>query len=148
MLLTYGRSTWRPADQPTTRRSTWIWCLFNWGQKKYSQEFVFPSFWRTLGELFGVNSYKNPCFIMKRPNSFTKFLGRLRMNFAIGRLFRSPIKENHTRNPCGPACCGLDCGSPCGSPICAEQILPWPARKVTDSRWSGCVLLGREGVSF
>ena len=28
---------------------------------------------------------------MKRPNLFTKFLGRLRMNFAIGRLFRSPI---------------------------------------------------------
>ena len=27
---------------------------------------------------------------MKRPNLFTKFLGRLRMNFAIGRLFRSP----------------------------------------------------------
>ena len=24
----HGRSTWRPADQPTTRRSTWISCLF------------------------------------------------------------------------------------------------------------------------
>ena len=26
-----------------------------------------------------------------------------------------PFKENHTRNPCGSACCGLVCGSPCGS---------------------------------
>ena len=50
----HGRSTWRPADQPTTRRSTWTWCFF---------------------------------------------------------------KENHTRNPCGSACCGLVCGSPCGSPM-------------------------------
>ena len=24
----HGWSTWRPADQPTTRRSTWTWCLF------------------------------------------------------------------------------------------------------------------------
>ena len=23
----HGRSTWRPADQPTTRRSTWISCM-------------------------------------------------------------------------------------------------------------------------
>ena len=36
--------------------------VFFGGQKKYSQEFVFPSFWRTLGELFGVNSYRNPRF--------------------------------------------------------------------------------------
>ena len=50
----HGRSTWRPADQPTTRRSTWISCLF---------------------------------------------------------------KENHARNPCGSACCGLVCGSQCGSPM-------------------------------
>ena len=27
------------------------------------------------------------------------------------------FKENHTRNPCGSACCGLVCGSPCGSPM-------------------------------
>ena len=27
------------------------------GQKGYSQEFVFPRFWRSSGELFGVNSY-------------------------------------------------------------------------------------------
>ena len=33
---------------------------------------------------------KTLVFVMKRPNLFTKFLGRLRMNFAIGRLFRSP----------------------------------------------------------
>ena len=24
----HGRSTWRPADQPTTRQSTWTWVLF------------------------------------------------------------------------------------------------------------------------
>ena len=29
---------------------------------EYSQEFVFPRFWRSLGELFGVNSYQNPLF--------------------------------------------------------------------------------------
>ena len=68
--------------------------LSNFGARKsYSQEFVFPSFWRTLGELFRVNSYKNLVFVMKRPNLFTKFLGRLRMNFAIGRLFRSFLTE-------------------------------------------------------
>ena len=55
----HGRSTWRPADQPTTRRSTWISCLF---------------------------------------------------------------KENHTRNPCGSACCGLVCGSPCGSPMWGANV--------------------------
>ena len=43
----HGWSTWRPADQPTTRPSTWTLCLF---------------------------------------------------------------KENHTRNPCGSASCGLVCG--------------------------------------
>ena len=59
----HGRSTWWPADQPTTRRSTWTWCLF---------------------------------------------------------------KENHTRNPCGSACCRLVWGSPCGSRM-------WgPAREVTE----------------
>ena len=25
----HGSSTWRPADQRTTRRSTWTWCLLN-----------------------------------------------------------------------------------------------------------------------
>ena len=29
-----------------------------WGQRKYSQEFVFPIFWR---ELFGVTSYLGGC---------------------------------------------------------------------------------------
>ena len=45
-------STWRPADQPTSRLSTWTWGF---------------------------------------------------------------CAENHTRNSCGLACCGLVCGSPCGS---------------------------------
>ena len=31
-------------------------------------------------------------FVTKRPSLFAKFLGRLRMNFAIGRLFRSPTE--------------------------------------------------------
>ena len=31
-----------------------------WGQKRYSQEFVFPSFGRSSGELFGVNSCEDP----------------------------------------------------------------------------------------
>ena len=45
------------------------------------------------------------------------------------------LKENHTRNPCGSACCGLVCGSPCGSPMWhMGQISPWPARKVTTLR--------------
>ena len=35
-----------------------------WGQKGYSREFVFPRFWRSSGELFGVNSYQNPLFFI------------------------------------------------------------------------------------
>ena len=34
-----------------------------------------------------------------------------------------PFKENHTRNPCGSACCGLVCGSPCGSPMWGANTL-------------------------
>ena len=33
-----------------------------WGQEGYSQEFVFPRFWRSSGELFGVNSCQKPLF--------------------------------------------------------------------------------------
>ena len=44
----------------------------NLGQKGYSQEFVFPRFWRSSGELWEV---------------FGRF-------FAIERLFRSPGSEN------------------------------------------------------
>ena len=34
-----------------------------WGQKRYSQEFVFPSLWRSSGELFGVKSCKTLHFV-------------------------------------------------------------------------------------
>ena len=32
----HGRSTWRPADQPTTRRSTWISCMILFKKAKKS----------------------------------------------------------------------------------------------------------------
>ena len=36
MCPPYGGSTWRPADRPTTRRSTWTWCLFKEKPRKKS----------------------------------------------------------------------------------------------------------------
>ena len=40
---------------------------FFWGQTRYSQAFVFPSFWPSLSELFRVNSYyKTLHFVNKK----------------------------------------------------------------------------------
>ena len=38
-----------------------------WGQKRYSRKFVFPSFWRSSGEFFGVDFTKTLHFEKENP---------------------------------------------------------------------------------
>ena len=42
-----------------------------WGQKGYSQEFVFPRFWQSC-----ANSYKTPLFYVSKARIVQKILGK------------------------------------------------------------------------
>ena len=55
--------------------------------EKVSQEFVFPSFWRSSGELFGL---KPLLFVREGPELFRKFLGSLRVILCCWKTFPAP----------------------------------------------------------
>ena len=62
----------------------------HWGQKRYSQEFVFPSFWRSSGELLVWFLTKALYFVCRRSELFRKFLGSLRMILCYWKTFSVP----------------------------------------------------------
>ena len=68
----HGRSTWRPADQPTTRRSTWTW-KFRHGllEKSLNNPRVHKFFARNSGAGNGctnfMGTWKNAFFLQEKP---------------------------------------------------------------------------------
>ena len=50
----------------------------------------FPSFWRTLGELFSVNSYKNPCFCDEKAQFVHEILGKASDELCYWKTFLVP----------------------------------------------------------
>ena len=82
------------------------------GQKGYSQEFVFPRFWRSSGELFSVNADPNPLFYVQKAQIVQKLLGkssddslllkdffgpRTLKRMVINRAKTSPLGAFHTQ---------------------------------------------------
>ena len=60
------------------------------GQKRYSQEFVFPSFGRSSGELFGVDSFCNPPFWDSKVRIVQKILGKASDDSLLKKDFFGP----------------------------------------------------------
>ena len=62
----------------------------SWGQKRYSQEFILPSFWRSSGELLEWILTKPFILCVEGPNCSETIWEVFGWFFAIGRLFWSP----------------------------------------------------------